>query len=140
MLIQPGQKGRSIGHHVGGPLRLPRRFASHLGALGNEYRRHFQALAAKLGPFTDELQRQAAADVAQAHVVKLCAVRAWEEAQTQRATGRGRRPNTQMMARLQKRVALEASSYTLAFNRLVLLTVPPTAKPPSVASLFKAGP
>jgi len=121
---------------VTGPLRLPRRFKSHLGSLGGDYRRHFCSLEQALGPFTSELVREAAADAAQAHCVKLQAVRAWEEALVQRREGTGRRPNAAWIIRLSKRVALESSSYQLAVRRLEELVARTRAAAPSVAGLF----
>jgi len=111
---------------VRGRLKLPRRFPSHLHATGFRFREHFIALEQALGPFVTTLQREAAADCAQAHVVKLQAVTLWQEAQHARATGRGRRPSTSQIIRLQKRIALEATTYQQAFNRLEQLMARPT--------------
>jgi hypothetical protein len=120
--------------------KLPRRFPSHLGVTGARYRQHFQALEAQLGPFTTELVRQAAADAAQCHVIKLSAVEAWQEAQERRTTGKGRRPNTGEIIRLAKRVALESSSYTLAFNRLQdLLGTPKRSAHEDLLRQFRPG-
>jgi hypothetical protein len=123
--------------YVAGRLRLPRRFASHLNRNGFRFREHYEALLAQLGPFRTELQRQAAADAAQCHVVKLQAVEAWEQAVSKRTTGKGRRPNTGEVIRLAKRVALESSSYTLAFNRLQDLLARPTH--PDIAAQYRNG-
>ena len=114
---------------VRGRLGLPRRFTSHLSRAGRRYREHYEALLEQLGPFSTELQRQAAADVAQWHVVKLAAVEAWEREVTARRTGKGRRPSTSDVIRLSKRVAMESQSYAFAFGRLreLLGTVPRSA-------------
>jgi hypothetical protein len=128
------RKGRSMGQTVRGPLNVPRRFASHLGALGNEFRRHYVCLLEQWGPFRTELVRQAAADACQAHCVKVQAVRAWEEASRKRTTGRGRRPNVSEIIRLQKRIALESGTYLQSVNRLQDLLG--TAKrPPTLADV-----
>jgi len=124
---------------VTGPLRLPRRFRSHLGAIGHAYREHFIGLEQTYGPFQTELLRQAAADAASCHCVKLSAVRAWEEAQVARRTGKGRRPNHALLIRLAKRMALESSSYQAAVHRLEELVARTKPGAPSVAGLFAAG-
>jgi hypothetical protein len=106
---------------VYGRLKMPRRFPSHLGRDGFRFREHYEALQEELGIFTTTLQKEAAADCAQAHVVKLQAVTAWQEASQARTTGRGRRPNLSQIIRLQKRIALESTTYQQAFNRLIEL-------------------
>lgn len=98
--------------------RMPRRFLSHKGTMGAAFRTHYASLEQTYGPFTSELIRQAAADAAQAHVVKLTAVRTWEQAQAARTNGKGRRPNTRLLIQLSKRIALESMSYQSAINRL----------------------
>ena len=118
-------------------LRLPRRFSTHLGQLGARYRIHYEALQEQLGPFTTVLQREAAADAAQCHVIKLQAVEAWQTATEARTSGRGRRPSLSQIIKLQKRVALESSSYTLAFNRLTEL-MGPSRTPPSARDALVA--
>jgi hypothetical protein len=56
--------------------------------------------------------------VPQAHVLKLAASHAWEEAQVSRETGRGRRPRRSQVVTLSKRVNLAAASYERAVERL----------------------
>ena len=107
---------------VRGPLRMPRRFKRHEGTLqGHAYRAHYQALQDAYGPFTSPLVCEAAADCAQAHVLKLAASHAWEEAQVSRETGRGRRPRRSQVVTLSKRVNLAAASYERAVERLQVL-------------------
>jgi len=101
---------------------MPRRFLSHKGVMGTAFRTHYASLEESYGPFSTELQRQAAADAAQYHCVKLLATQAWEQAQVTRTTGKGRRPNQSAVIRLAKRMALESQSYQLAVNRLRELT------------------
>ena len=103
---------------VYGRLKLPRRFASHLNSNGVRFREHFIALQEAYGPFHSELARQAAADAAQAFVIKLATARAWEQAQVARTTGKGRRPNARQVINLSKRVALDTSTYEQAVRRL----------------------
>lgn len=98
--------------------RMPRRFRSHLGILGTRFREHYLALEETYGPFVTALQKEAAADCAQAHCLKLVATRTWEEAQVARENGKGRRPNARLVVQLSKRVALDTGSYTLLVNRL----------------------
>jgi len=102
--------------------RMPRRLVNHRGLLGNQFREHYLALEETYGPFVTVLQKEAAADAAQAHVLKLVATRTWEEAQQARANGRGRRPNARLVVALSKRIALDTGSYTLLVNRLRDLT------------------
>lgn len=91
---------------------------------GAAFRAHYTQLASAYGPFTSPLVCEAAADCAQAHVLKLAASMAWEEAQVSRETGRGRRPRRSQVVTLSKRVNLAAASYERAFERLQqLLTV-----------------
>ena len=107
---------------VRGPLQMPRRFKHHMGSLhGAAFRAHYTQLAETYGPFTRPLVREAAADCAQAHVLKLAASMAWEEAQVGRETGRGRRPRRSQVITLSKRVNLAASSYQQAFDRFQAL-------------------
>lgn len=116
---------------------MPRRFRENRGVLGVQYRNHYLVLMAAYGPFGSELLKQAAADAAQCHCIKLSAVAAWEDAQTARMNGKGRRPNTRLIVQLAKRVALESQSYTQAVNRLeALLKRQAPAQKPSVANLF----
>jgi hypothetical protein len=116
---------------VDGPLRMPRRFKRHLGPLhGAAFRAHYTQLSDAYGPFTHPLVAEAAADCAQAHVLKLAASMAWEEAQMMRETGRGRRPRRSQVITLSKRVNLAAASYQHAFDRLHTLL---TATQPDLA-------
>lgn len=107
---------------VRGPLQMPRRFKRHWGALqGTAFREHYQQLSDAYGPFTQPLIREAAADVAQQHVLKLAAADAWAEAQHLRETGRGRRPQRSQVVTLSKRVNLAQASYERAFDRFQAL-------------------
>lgn len=125
---------------VRGRLGLPRRFASHLSRNGFRYREHFEALLAQYGPFSNELVRQAAADVAQWHTIKLAAVEAWERATYARQSGKGRRPSTSEIIRLSKRCAMESQSYTFAYNRLrELLGATPRSAHDEVATSYRNG-
>ena len=75
------------------------------------------ALAQRYGPF-DAFSRQYASSVAALFVEYRSATEALHDAQRQRREGKGRRPNQQMIDRLQKRAGLCWDSYDRALTKL----------------------
>jgi hypothetical protein len=99
----------------------PRQFGDHAGYSSRWYSEHFKALKTRLGPF-DGISLQYAGATAVLWVTFKHDTRALEEAQRQRAKGKGRRPSASAIARLEKRQGLAWQSYDSALRRLEELT------------------
>src|SRR5437870_11707474 len=95
----------------------PRMFARHDRAAAQWYGRHFRELADKLGPF-DSVTRTYAGAVAALWVTFRRDTITLEDAQRARQAGRGRRPSTSAIIRLEKRQGLSWGSYDAALRRL----------------------
>jgi hypothetical protein len=98
---------------------LPRICSDHRSALGVDLRRIWSALVNEFGqPEPGSLAALELGRVAAALLRAEGAARAWLDVQHQRDTGKGRRPTIALLARLQKRAALEESSATAMLDRL----------------------
>ena len=96
----------------------PRLLGFHGGTRGRWYAGHFQALSHRLGPFKESAVREYAGAVAVAWVGWREATEALTEAQRLRRDGKGRRPSTAQLARLQRRQGLQWQTYDQALRRL----------------------
>ena len=95
----------------------PRMLGDHRGASGRAYTGHFKALVDRYAPL-DSLMRAQAGIAAAAFVVLVQATGRLQLATKARQAGRGRRPNAQAIARMEKRVGLAQSSHEAAVRRL----------------------
>lgn len=95
----------------------PRMYQRHTGRAGMWYRHHFHALDQQLGPFS-ELGRAYAGAAAALWVTFRQDTIALEEAQQARRLGKGRRPSTSLIVRLEKRQWSSSQTYDSALVRL----------------------
>jgi hypothetical protein len=98
---------------------MPRVLEDHRGGAGAVFRRHWLALVQEFGPpARGSLIALEMGRAALALVRAESAGRLWLDVEHQRATGKGRRPSAGLLARVQKRAALEESSATSLLDRL----------------------
>jgi hypothetical protein len=95
-----------------------RLLGTHEGLQGRAFRRGYDALVERFGPFESKLLRLEASRVAAAWANLEDATRALADARRRRATGRGRRPASRDVERFARRQGLADGSYQLALNRL----------------------
>jgi len=99
-------------------------FGDGRGTNAVAFRRDYQALARRVGPFDESLVRFAAGVVILAIEFETVTAEL-RTAQAKRATGKGRKPSTARITSLRKRHGLAWASYDSALRRLQELTRAP---------------
>jgi len=103
----------------------PRLLGNHNTAAGKRFRRTYQALAERYGPFQDQVLKMEAARCAAAWVEYQAATEQLADARAKLNAAKGRHSgawNAQAVQRLAKRAGLSDASYAAALRRLEELT------------------